>query len=75
MSPAATDGTDLAARRAAYGCNQFKAIPPKNFFRLWFGNLKDPTLIRLMAAAMVRRAGCGVWGSRVWRGQHACPPP
>lgn len=40
-------------RRAAFGANKFKAIPPKNFFKLWFGNLQDPTLIMLMVAALV----------------------
>ncbi|EFN57544.1 hypothetical protein CHLNCDRAFT_6358, partial [Chlorella variabilis] len=40
-------------RRAAFGANKFKAIPPKSFFRLWFGNLKDPTLIMLMVAALI----------------------
>ncbi len=44
----------VEARRAAFGANKFKAIPPKSFFKLWFGNLKDPTLIMLMAAALVR---------------------
>lgn len=53
VNPEATDGTDLEGRRAVFGANRFKAIPPKSFFRLWFNNLKDPTLILLMAAAMV----------------------
>ncbi|EFN50910.1 hypothetical protein CHLNCDRAFT_59377 [Chlorella variabilis] len=53
VNPIATDGTDLEARRAAFGANIFKAIPPKSFFRLWFNNLKDPTLILLTAAALV----------------------
>ena len=53
-------------RRAAFGANAFKAIPPKNFFKLWFGNLKDPTLIMLMVAAMVSkqaRAGGAAQGA------------
>jgi Ca2+-transporting ATPase len=53
INPAATDGSDSEARRAAFGANKFKQIPPKNFFKLWFGNLRDPTLIMLMAAALI----------------------
>lgn len=53
-------------RSAAFGANKFKAIPPKSFFKLWFGNLRDPTLIMLMAAAMVRCRTGPVNG---------CPPP
>lgn len=43
----------LMSNRAAFGANKFKAVPPKNFFKLWFGNLQDPTLIMLMIAALV----------------------
>lgn len=50
--------TILPLGRASFGANKFKAIPPKNFFKLWFGNLKDPTLIMLMVAALV---GPAVW--------------
>ena len=46
---------DLESRRAAFGANRFKQIPPKSFFGLWFEQLKDPTLIMLMCAAAVRR--------------------
>lgn len=58
-----------AAGRAAFGANKFKQVPPKSFFLLWFGNLKDPTLIMLMAAALVRRLrsprrACCAWLSR-----------
>ncbi|KAI7841822.1 hypothetical protein COHA_004351 [Chlorella ohadii] len=53
ISPAAADGSDPEGRRAAFGANKFKQIPPKSFFKLWFGNLRDPTLIMLMAAAMI----------------------
>ncbi|KAL6781722.1 FAP10B [Auxenochlorella protothecoides x Auxenochlorella symbiontica] len=45
--------TGLAARREAYGSNVFKPVPAKNFFVLWYSVLKDPTLIMLMAAALV----------------------
>ncbi len=75
----------LGPRSAAFGANKFKQIPPKSFFKLWFGNLRDPTLIMLMAAAMVRgRAATepaqGLFNSRCFRpsgswrdgGAHAC---
>ncbi len=48
----------VAARRAAYGGNTFKQAKSKSFFRLFFENLKDPTLVLLMGAALVR-AGDG----------------
>ena len=40
--------------------NRFKAVPLKSFFSLLIGNLKDPTLILLMAAAMVSSASASV---------------
>lgn len=40
-------------RRRVYGANIFKKVPAKSFFVLWFSVLKDPTLIMLMAAALV----------------------
>ena len=66
----------LAARRAAFGANRFKAVPPKNFFKLWAGNLLDPTLIMLMAAAMVRgvRGGCARAGRVGGRAGAYAPP-
>lgn len=51
-------GAAVPLCRAAFGANKFKAIPPKSFFRLWFGNLKDPTLIMLMIAALVGNQSC-----------------
>lgn len=51
---AKTDGTgSLAQREQAYGANKFKDVPQKAFFRLFWENLKDPTLVLLMAAALV----------------------
>ena len=55
-----TDGVDpgaatpsLAVRRATFGENRFGDVPMKGFFALLFENLQDPTLILLMAAALV----------------------
>lgn len=48
-----TGSTSLEGRQIAFGANRFKAIPLKSFFSLLVGNLKDPTLILLMAAALV----------------------
>jgi Ca2+-transporting ATPase len=53
LSPAAAGGTSMESRQAAYGANRFKAVPLKSFFRLLITNLKDPTLILLMAAALI----------------------
>ena len=47
-----TAAVDIAVRRAAFGSNALREIPSKNFFVLWFGTLKDPILIMLMAAAL-----------------------
>ena len=53
IDPKSTGPTSLAAREAYYGANEIRAVPPKNFFYLWFQNLKDPIIILLMAAALV----------------------
>ncbi|CAG9461436.1 unnamed protein product [Pedinophyceae sp. YPF-701] len=39
-------------RQAAFGANKFKEVPPKAFFTLLYEQLKDPTLMLLMAAAL-----------------------
>ena len=41
-------------RQKHFGANKFKDVPQKAFFTLFWENLKDPTLILLMAAALVR---------------------
>ena len=43
----------LQQRQQAFGANAFREVPTKSFFVLLFENLKDPTLLLLMAAAMV----------------------
>ena len=43
----------VALRQEVFGANSLKTIPTKGFFYLWFGNLKDPIIIMLMAAALV----------------------
>ena len=43
----------LDQRRQAYGANRFKDVPQKAFLALFWENLKDPTLVLLMAAALV----------------------
>ncbi|DBB18563.1 hypothetical protein WJX82_010215 [Trebouxia sp. C0006] len=40
-------------RQKHFGANKFKDVPQKAFFTLFWENLKDPTLILLMAAALV----------------------
>ncbi len=52
MGEADPAGT-VDARRAAFGPNTFKQAKSKSFFALFFENLKDPTLVLLMGAALV----------------------
>ncbi|KDD73154.1 E1-E2 ATPase, partial [Helicosporidium sp. ATCC 50920] len=47
------DPGELEQRRSTYGSNCFRQVPGKNFFLLWFENLKDPTIVMLMAAALI----------------------
>ena len=44
----------LAGRQQYFGANAFKEVKQKAFWSLLFENLKDPTLILLMVAALVR---------------------
>jgi magnesium-transporting ATPase (P-type) len=59
------------ARRAAFGANAFKQAKSKSFFALFFENLKDPTLVLLMGAALVS------WEMREREKEcaQACPQP
>ena len=43
----------LAHRQRIFGANAFKEVKQKAFLSLLFNNLKDPTLILLMMAALV----------------------
>ena len=43
----------LAGRQQHFGANAFKEVKQKAFWSLLSENLKDPTLILLMAAALV----------------------
>lgn len=54
LDPAAHGHLSLESRKQTFGENSFPAQKSKSFFRLFYENLKDPTLILLMAAAMVR---------------------
>lgn len=58
LSSGKTGSTSMEGRQIAFGANRFKAIPLKSFFSLLVGNLKDPTLILLMAAALVSPHEC-----------------
>ena len=48
-----TPCTKYGSSAQVFGANEFKAVPTKAFLVLLFENLKDPTLLLLMAAAMV----------------------
>ncbi|DBB05302.1 TPA: hypothetical protein ACH3X3_010532 [Trebouxia sp. C0006] len=43
----------ISDRQAEFGVNQFKELPQKSFWSMVFEGLQDPTLILLMAAALV----------------------
>lgn len=47
------DPTTIVHRQEVFGANRTKQIPTKNFFTLWFTNLKDPIIVMLMVAALV----------------------
>lgn len=53
LDPQATGHFSLDSRREQYGQNAFREQKSKSFLRMVFENLKDPTLILLMAAALV----------------------
>lgn len=51
---AETQGSlSLKARVTAFGANRFKEVKQKSLLSLIINNLQDPTLMLLMAAAMV----------------------
>lgn len=57
--PAAADAAaaeSVEEHSRVFGPNKFKEVPPKNFFMLCFENLKDPIILLLIAAALVRLA-------------------
>lgn len=53
LASAKSGSTSIEGRQIAFGANRFKSIPIKSFFSLLVGNLKDPTLILLMVAALI----------------------
>ena len=71
LSTSTSDGITLSPqgdlslehRQRAFGANAFKEVQQKAFLTLLLGNLKDPTLILLMAAALVISQYC--WNLRV----------
>ena len=48
-----SDKLSIRQRQCCYGANEFKEVGQKAFLALFSENLKDPTLILLMAAALV----------------------
>ncbi len=53
LDAGAVGSTSLEGRLRMFGANRFKQVPQKTFFGLLWGNLQDPIIILLMAAAMV----------------------
>ena len=51
----------LSARADAFGANCFKEVKQKSLLSLLLNNLQDPTLILLMAAALVRSWPASEW--------------
>lgn len=43
----------ISDRHAEFGANRFKELPQKSFWSMVFEALQDPTLLLLMAAALV----------------------
>lgn len=43
----------ISDRHAEFGANRFKEMPQKSFWSMVFEALQDPTLLLLMAAALV----------------------
>lgn len=56
LDPQATGQFSLDSRIETYGQNRFKEQKSKSFVMMFLVNLKDPTLILLMAAAAVSKA-------------------
>ena len=48
----------IGSRADAFGANRFKEVKQKSLLSLLLSNLRDPTLILLMAAAMVCFPSC-----------------
>lgn len=59
------DSLDLQRRREVFGENKFRVADTKAFWSLVFENLQDPTLVLLMAAALVRRPSHTPFGSHL----------
>ncbi|KAK9829300.1 hypothetical protein WJX72_005021 [[Myrmecia] bisecta] len=53
LSPAGSGDTSIEGRQQVFGANRHKTMPAKNFFRLMWEIIQDPTIILLMAAALV----------------------
>ena len=71
VDPTASGQLSLDSRREVYGPNRFKERTTKPFLRMVFDNLKDPTLILLMAAALVRIiAVVNEFSVRIWLGSR-----
>ena len=47
------NSSTLGSRREVFGQNKFESAEMKSFWKLVYENLQDPTLILLMAAALV----------------------
>ena len=66
LSTSTSDGITLSPqgdlslehRQRVFGANAFKEVQQKAFLTLLLGNLKDPTLILLMVAALVIHQCC-----------------
>ena len=54
LDPNASGSFSISSRREMYGANKFKERKTKGVLVLVFEQLKDPTLILLMIAALVR---------------------
>jgi magnesium-transporting ATPase (P-type) len=55
---AGLDEPAVTASRARHGANEYRQVPHKNFFAIFYEGFKDPVILLLCAAATVRRVVC-----------------
>ena len=62
LDPAAKGGSpeSVEEHSRVFGANKYREVPSKNFFALCYENMKDPIILLLVAAALVRagRSAC-----------------
>lgn len=65
----------VTARVSAFGANRFKEVAQKSLLTLIINNLRDPTLMLLMAAALVRSCPALQWPASFASSPSTCADP